>query len=155
MNQCPVHFIQHGKLVRKQSRKLRVSGHLSGAAGSQHWYSLDDRLCLCSNHSLCVGQSPQCAESQPGMGTHPGASGLAPHPHSLSLATGMCSVDSASAAPLLSPPEGLMALSATAPYMSAASSSPVRGHPVQPLCPSNCTPLISSRPLPQAVGTEC
>uniref|UniRef100_A0A8C0FLM2 Phospholipid-transporting ATPase IH n=1 Tax=Bubo bubo TaxID=30461 RepID=A0A8C0FLM2_BUBBB len=24
MNQCPVHFIQHGKLVRKQSRKLRV-----------------------------------------------------------------------------------------------------------------------------------
>lgn len=25
MNQCPVHFIQHGKLVRKQSRKLRVS----------------------------------------------------------------------------------------------------------------------------------
>lgn len=25
MNQCPVHFIQHGKLVRKQSRRLRVS----------------------------------------------------------------------------------------------------------------------------------
>lgn len=25
MNQCAVHFIQHGKLVRKQSRKLRVS----------------------------------------------------------------------------------------------------------------------------------
>ncbi|XP_061482642.1 phospholipid-transporting ATPase IH isoform X2 [Rhineura floridana] len=24
MNQCPVHFIQHGKLVRKQSHKLRV-----------------------------------------------------------------------------------------------------------------------------------
>uniref|UniRef100_G3X013 ATPase phospholipid transporting 11A n=1 Tax=Sarcophilus harrisii TaxID=9305 RepID=G3X013_SARHA len=24
MNQCPVHFIQHGKLVRKQSRNLRV-----------------------------------------------------------------------------------------------------------------------------------
>ncbi|XP_053240374.1 phospholipid-transporting ATPase IH isoform X1 [Podarcis raffonei] len=24
MNQCPVHFIRHGKLVRKQSRKLRV-----------------------------------------------------------------------------------------------------------------------------------
>uniref|UniRef100_A0A452R2G2 Phospholipid-transporting ATPase n=1 Tax=Ursus americanus TaxID=9643 RepID=A0A452R2G2_URSAM len=24
MNQCPVHFIQHGKLVRKQSRRLRV-----------------------------------------------------------------------------------------------------------------------------------
>ncbi|XP_064263907.1 phospholipid-transporting ATPase IH isoform X4 [Passer domesticus] len=24
INQCPVHFIQHGKLVRKQSRKLRV-----------------------------------------------------------------------------------------------------------------------------------
>ncbi|ELW47486.1 putative phospholipid-transporting ATPase IH, partial [Tupaia chinensis] len=24
MNQCPVHFVQHGKLVRKQSRKLRV-----------------------------------------------------------------------------------------------------------------------------------
>uniref|UniRef100_A0A8C5SCI3 Phospholipid-transporting ATPase n=1 Tax=Laticauda laticaudata TaxID=8630 RepID=A0A8C5SCI3_LATLA len=24
MNQCPVHFIHHGKLVRKQSRKLRV-----------------------------------------------------------------------------------------------------------------------------------
>uniref|UniRef100_A0A8D0GU60 Phospholipid-transporting ATPase n=1 Tax=Sphenodon punctatus TaxID=8508 RepID=A0A8D0GU60_SPHPU len=24
MNRCPVHFIQHGKLVRKQSRKLRV-----------------------------------------------------------------------------------------------------------------------------------
>lgn len=24
MNQCPVHFIQHGRLVRKQSRKLRV-----------------------------------------------------------------------------------------------------------------------------------
>lgn len=27
MNQCPVHFIQHGKLVRKQSRKLRVSNY--------------------------------------------------------------------------------------------------------------------------------
>lgn len=27
MNQCPVHFIQHGKLVRKQSRKLRVSNN--------------------------------------------------------------------------------------------------------------------------------
>ena len=25
MNQCPVHFVQHGRLVRKQSRKLRVS----------------------------------------------------------------------------------------------------------------------------------
>ncbi|XP_070236817.1 phospholipid-transporting ATPase IH isoform X2 [Bos mutus] len=24
MNQCPVHFVQHGRLVRKQSRKLRV-----------------------------------------------------------------------------------------------------------------------------------
>lgn len=24
MNQCPAHFVQHGKLVRKQSRKLRV-----------------------------------------------------------------------------------------------------------------------------------
>nr|XP_010950660.1 PREDICTED: probable phospholipid-transporting ATPase IH [Camelus bactrianus] len=24
VNQCPVHFVQHGKLVRKQSRKLRV-----------------------------------------------------------------------------------------------------------------------------------
>ncbi|KAG9348658.1 hypothetical protein JZ751_028975 [Albula glossodonta] len=25
INQCPVHVIQHGKVVRKQSRKLRVS----------------------------------------------------------------------------------------------------------------------------------
>lgn len=25
VNQCPVHFVQHGRLVRKQSRKLRVS----------------------------------------------------------------------------------------------------------------------------------
>lgn len=27
INHCPVHFIQHGKLVRKQSRKLRVSNY--------------------------------------------------------------------------------------------------------------------------------
>lgn len=36
MNQCPVHFIQHGKLVRKQSRKLRVSrGHVLDPAREQ------------------------------------------------------------------------------------------------------------------------
>ncbi|KAG9339493.1 hypothetical protein JZ751_023633 [Albula glossodonta] len=28
INQCPVHFIQHGKVVRKQSRKLRVMMYL-------------------------------------------------------------------------------------------------------------------------------
>lgn len=38
MNQCPVHCVQHGRLVRKQSRKLRVSAR--GPRPASPWQSL-------------------------------------------------------------------------------------------------------------------
>lgn len=55
MNQCPVHCVQHGRLVRKQSRKLRVSAR--GPWPASPWQS----LCRRSLQSLGAGRPfPKC-----------------------------------------------------------------------------------------------